>query len=160
MFSTCCSYINRIVLGAINSRLFLNRNSKNRAHLLKLYNYQNQKGAGKYTLIFFVVLVSSVVYVAFKVIPFYYYHYELVNQFESIIRVASTETDQEIRKRLWEQIRFMQIPNVKPEDLKISREGGIMRISLKYKEVLYVTWQGKYYDLHVFDFHAYAQGRY
>ena len=57
-----------------------------------------------------------------------------------MIRVAGLEKDKEIRKRLWYHIKKMELP-VDPEDLRITRHGGTMKISLRYKEVFYVKYK-------------------
>ena len=91
--------------------------------------------------------------------PFYYCYFELENQFASVIRVASTHTDQEIRQKLMYHIKKLEVP-VDPEQLIIEREEGLMRISLEYQEVFYLTFQDKDYDIYTFDFHAFSEGNY
>ena len=54
-------------------------------------------------------------------------------------------------------IKKMQIP-VKPDVLKVVRDGNHMAISLKYEEIFYVPFRGKDYDIHTFKFHARAEG--
>jgi hypothetical protein len=117
------------------------------------------RGVGKLTLLVFGAIVGAGIYAAYHILPFYYCYFEITNQFEQAIKVASTYTDKEIRDKLLYHIKKLELP-VEPEDLKIEREAGRMRISLPYEEVFYVTWQGKDYDLHTFEFHAYAEGAY
>lgn len=118
---------------------------------------QSQLGVGKITLFVFGVILAVVIYSGYKILPFYYCYFEITNQFEQVIHVASEYSDKEIREKLWYHIKKLELP-VEPDDLKIEREAGLMRISLPYEEVFYVTWQGKDYDLYKFQFHAYAQG--
>lgn len=75
----------------------------------------------------------------------------------TVIRVASTHTDQELRQKLMYHIKKMEIP-MEPEDLLMEREGRHMRISLEYEETFYVTFQDKDYEIYTFPFHAYAEG--
>ena len=83
---------------------------------------------------------------------------------ESVIRVASTDTDQEIRQKLVYHVRKMDLPVGDDDDLRealrIDRESGVMRISLPYEEVFSVYWQGKEYVLWRFKFKASAEGHY
>lgn len=116
-------------------------------------------GIGKLTLLVFGIIVAIAVYAGYMILPFYYCYFEISNQFEQVIKVASTEDDKEIRRRLMYHIKKLELP-VGPDDLKIERQGRRMRISLPYQEVFYVTWQGKDYDIHTFDFHAYAEGEF
>ncbi len=116
-----------------------------------------ERGIGKLTIFVFGALTAAALYAAYNILPFYYCFYEISNQFEQIIRVASTEKDAEIRRRLMYHIKKLQLP-VEPDDLKIERDGRHMRISLPYQEVFYITIGDKDYDIHTFDFHAYAEG--
>lgn len=118
------------------------------------------RGMGKLSAFFLLAVFGVAVWLGFKILPFYYYYYELVNQFESHIRVASTNTDKEIRDKLMYHIKKLEIPIDKPEDLVIQRINKRMIISLPYQEVLYVEWGEKTYDLHVFKFVAYAEGEF
>ena len=120
---------------------------------------KNQQGLGLITVIIFGAIISAAVYAGYQIIPFFYYYYEIRNQFEQVIKVASVETDEEIRKKLMYHIKKYQLP-VESEDLRIERSSDIMTISLKYQEVFYVTWQGKDYDVHTFDFDATVKGRF
>lgn len=120
---------------------------------------RREGGASTITTIVFLIIFGALFFCAYNIIPFYYYYFEIQNQFEQIIEVASTETDQEIRKKLEYHIKHAELP-VKPEDLKISRDGRNIYISLRYAEIFYIRFRGKDYDLHRFDFHAQASGPY
>jgi len=117
------------------------------------------RGASAITTIVFGAITIVVVYSAYHILPFYYYYFEVVNQMESVIRVASTNTDQEIRRKLDYHIRKMGIP-AKPEDLRISRQGNHMQIRLPYREVFAVNFGDKEHVIHVFDFVAEAEGQF
>lgn len=116
---------------------------------------RSQRGAGRITTLVFGTLLFGTLYCAYQIIPFYYYYYELVNQFESHARVAQTFTDKEIRHKLWTLIKQMQIP-ARPEDLKIERNDGKINIRLRYQEKFYVSYGGQDYDLKTFDFDAHV----
>lgn len=120
---------------------------------------RRQRGISLLTFIIFGCIIGAITYTAYHVLPFYYDFYELQGHFEQSLKIASTETDEEIRKRLMYHIKKYGIP-CDPEDLKIERDGDSMKISLKYKEIFSIPWDGKEYDLHVFDFHAKAAGKY
>ena len=118
--------------------------------------FEQSRGVGRLTVIVFGTIVGASLFCAYNILPFYYYYYELVNQMEAVTKVASVETDQEIRQRLMYHIKKMEIP-ADPEDLKIERDGNIMRISLPYEEVFYVNFGGKEYEIYRFPFHAYVE---
>lgn len=117
------------------------------------------RGIGKLTLLVFGTIIGVAVYCGFQIIPFYYYYFELLNQMESAIRVASTNSDEEIRQKLMYHIKKMQMP-IEPEDLKIYRYDGKMKISMQYDEVFFITWEDKDYDLHTFHFDATVERTY
>jgi hypothetical protein len=121
--------------------------------------YKLQIGIGRLTLLVFGSLLAVTIFCAYQILPFYYYYYELVNQMDSLARVADLENDKSIRTKLAYHMKKMQIP-ADIENVKIIREGNKIRLSLKYEEVFYITYRGKTYDLHVFPFHAQAEARY
>lgn len=118
----------------------------------------SNSGVGNLTLLVFGSLLLAVLYTAYHVIPFYYYYYELVNQMEAAVKVASLETDAELRKKLTYHIRKMQLP-VDPEELRIERGGDSIRISLRYSETFFIPWRDRDIDIHTFPFYAEAEGK-
>lgn len=127
-------------------------------------NLRTEKGITKLTFIVFAALIGAAIYSGYRVLPFYYYYYELRNQFEAATRIASTETDAEIRKKLNYHIRKMDLPVGSDEELReslhIERDGDRMKISLKYEEVFDIDFQGKNYVIKRFPFHAYVEGKF
>lgn len=112
-----------------------------------------EAGVGKITAVFFALVIGVVFYSVYNIAPFYYYYYELLNQFDAAIRVASEYNDKEIRNKLVYHIKKMQIP-CDPEELRIERYDDRMKISLDYTEVFYITWDGKDHTIYEFPFHA------
>jgi hypothetical protein len=117
------------------------------------------RGAGLITWIVFGAIVAAGGFAAYQILPFFYYYYELQNHFEQVIKIASVETDSEIRKRLMYHIKKYQIP-CEPEDLKIERSDDVMTVSLSYDEVFYVRFNGKEHTLHTFHFDATVKKKY
>lgn len=114
-------------------------------------------GIGKITLLVFGTMLAVVLYCAFNILPFFYYYYQIQSDFESAIKVAGVATDRELRYRLMQEIKHMELP-VEPDDLVIIRDGHHMKISLAYQEIFYITYKDKDYDLYTFDFVAEAEG--
>jgi hypothetical protein len=117
---------------------------------------KKQKAAGKLTLLVFGTVAFVLLYSAYYIMPFYYYFYELQNQFESHAKAATMYTNKQLREKLMYHINRMEIPIDKPEDLKIERSSDRMKISLFYTEIFYITFRGKDYTIHTFDFEAKA----
>lgn len=118
-----------------------------------------EAGASLLTVAVFGGLIAALTYVAYHVLPFYYYYYELQNHFEQMVKVAGTESDQEIRRRLWYYIDRYELP-VEHEDLIVERSGRTLKLSLSYEEVFSVEWGGEDKVLYRFPFRAYAEGSY
>lgn len=116
----------------------------------------DNKGYTKFTCIVLFCLALILLFILYKVIPFYYYYFEIKNQMFALSKVANIETDMEIKEKLYEQIKYLKIPATK-DDITINRTSDTIQISLKYKEILYVTINNKDYDLYIFDFLANVQ---
>ena len=112
---------------------------------------------GKWTAIVFGLITIALIYSAANILPFYYYYFELVNQMEAHTKVAQIYSDKELREKLMYHIHKMELP-VDPSDLIIERRSDTITFRLKYREIFYITWGGKDYDLHVFEFDAHATG--
>ena len=125
------------------------------------HKFSSSRGIGTLTLIVFGAIIFVVAFCAYNVAPFYYYYFELNDHMRQIIKVASMENDVELRKRLMDHMKSMEIP-MRPEDLIIERDESEheMHISLKYKETFWVTFRGKDYKVREFPFLAQARGKY
>lgn len=119
---------------------------------------RSECGLGKFSAIFLVSIFGITAFLGYNIFPFYYYYFELQSHMDTVIRMAGTLTQKEIRKRLWDQIKWMEIP-VEPKDLKIAKDGEVLKISLEYTEVFYITWQEKDHVIHTFHFHVYTEGK-
>ena len=118
---------------------------------------RRELGIGRITLLVFGALIAAAVYGGFRIIPYYYYYFELENQMQSLIRVASLTPDQEIRKKLAQQLKRMDI-SATIDNLRIERVNPRMRMSLPYEEELWFSFRGKDYHIYTFKFNAYAEG--
>jgi len=112
----------------------------------------DNRGEGKLGLILFLLVLGSGVFLAFRVLPFYYYYYEIQGLMESQAAKASVFTDDQIRKRLMKRIKELEIPLDKDQDLQINRLGNKIIIEMYYEEYLSVEFGEDTYDLHTFVF--------
>ena len=113
--------------------------------------HRTQRGASRLTLFVFGTLFAVVAYAAYCILPFYYYYFELHNQFTAIIPKAAELTDKQIRIRLATILKQLEIP-ADAKDIKIIRNESKLRLVLSYDEIFYIRWRGKDYDLHTFHF--------
>ena len=122
----------------------------------------SEKGLGKYTVIFFGTIFGITAYLAYQILPFYYYYYELQAHFDQIVRVASAETEESIRKKLGDHMKWMEIP-ADINDVNISRGPKSVQLSLSYSEYFDVPF-ADYFDVPFieetweFPFEVYSEG--
>jgi hypothetical protein len=126
---------------------------------LKSKRYSNQYGIGKLTLIVCGLVLVVSVFVASRVLPFYYYYYEIESHMHSLINVAGSNSDDEIKDKLMYHIKKMEIP-VTREEIEIVRTPGTISIAFEYEEVFDIEWKDEIYEIHVFPFYAYAEGNF
>ena len=117
----------------------------------------SERGASTLTKIVFGAIFIALFYTGYCVIPFFYYYFEFQNQITAIVPVSDTLTDAQIRARLGKIIKDLGIP-AEPGDLKIDRRDHFIKLSLKYQEVFFFSFQGKDYDFYTFHFTAEADG--
>jgi len=126
--------------------------------MLKFF-FAKDSGVSKLTVLVFAPLISVAIYSAYHITPFYYNYFELVNQMESLVKVAGVHTDEELKKKLSYHMKKLGIPGT-IDQVKFDRFGDRMHIRLSYEETFWVTWQGVDYDIHTFKFDADAEGNY
>ena len=115
-----------------------------------------ESGASKLTLLVFGLIAGVVGFVVYNVLPFFYCYYEMQNQMDQIVRVASTVDDAEVRKRLWYHVKKCEIP-AEPEDLHIERTTDGLKVWMPYQEIFSVPWGDKEYEIYTFKFYPNAE---
>jgi len=99
------------------------------------------------------------VFLGYKVLPFYYYYYDLRVHCAQVIRNASVESDEEIRRNLYAVVQRNGV-RLEPRDIRIQRFGGRIRLWMTYHEVLDISLFGKSMVLYNFEFVPSAEGVY
>lgn len=119
---------------------------------------ENELGLGKYTTIVFGLLIGVAVYCGNFIIPFYYNFFEIQNQMQTLCDVASINTDKQMRTKLKYHLRKNNIP-VDIDDVKMNRGTHMYTMSMEYDEVfeVYIPWEDEYYEVHTFEFNAFAE---
>lgn len=111
----------------------------------------DNKGYTRPIIIMLSIIAFLIILILYKIIPLYYYYFEIKNQMITLSKDAAIKTDLEIKEKLYEQIKYLQIPATK-DDIAIQRSGAKIKITIKYKEVIYFTINNKDYDLFVLNF--------
>lgn len=114
-------------------------------------SYKLESGVSNLTILVFGTLAAIVIFVGFRIIPFYYYYYELRGQIHSVSRVASEHSDKELRRRILAKIKELDIP-ANPDSLIINRYDNSIRVMLEYNEEFYLTYNGKDHTIKIFPF--------
>jgi len=115
---------------------------------------------GKGLLVTAVAVAVSLVagFLAYRLVPLYYYYFDLQNHMRRAIASAAVETDEEIRRSLMSVIRRHGI-SCGERDLQVNREGDTIGVALRYSEGLRVALFGKEITLGTLDFDASAKGK-
>ena len=111
----------------------------------------DNKGYTRPIIIMLSIIAFLIILILYKIIPLYYYYFDIKNQMITLSKDAAIKTDLEIKEKLHEQIKYLQIPATK-DDIAIQRSGAKIKITIKYKEVIYFTINNKDYDLFVLNF--------
>ena len=104
-------------------------------------------------------LTAAVLFLGYKIVPFYYYYFDIQSNCAQVLRNAAVESDEELRRDLIEVVRRNGIDK-EARDIGIQRIGGRIKIWLNYQEDLEVSLMGKSFTLYRFDFTPTAEGVY
>jgi hypothetical protein len=93
----------------------------------------SQSGEGRLKAIFWTLVLFSIIYVGYKLVPPYVALYQLRDKMEEEARfaVVNRHTDDQIRDIVFRQVQDLDIP-VKREDIKVGNTNSAVKISLEY----------------------------
>lgn len=97
------------------------------------------------------VTLAILVFLGYKVVPFYYYYFDLKSNCSQLLRNAAVLSDEELRRDLIEVAQRHGV-EVTPRDIGIQRVGSRIKIWLHYQEHLDITFKGSTLTLYTFDF--------
>jgi hypothetical protein len=96
-------------------------------------------------------LLALLVFVGYKLVPFYYYYFDIKSNCSQVLQNADVRSDEELRREWLEVIRNHGIEK-EPRDIGIQRIGGRIKMWLNYQEELDVSLLGHHLTLYTFDF--------
>lgn len=120
----------------------------------------SEEGMSRPGWVVFWLIVLTGGWIAWNVLPFYYYYWELEGLMAAQAQKGQEFTDSQIRDTLLKEIDKLEIPIADKSDLEISRFDGKIVIDLKYTEELYVSWKNKDYVLYEFNFAPHVEEDY
>lgn len=95
-------------------------------------------------------------FLGYKVVPFYYYYYDLKSYCAQVIREAAVTSDDEIRAKVLAVVRQHGIEK-DARDIRVQRIGGRIKVWVDYKESLDVWVAGERLTLFTFAFSPSAE---
>jgi hypothetical protein len=96
-------------------------------------------------------LTFAALFLGYKVVPFYYYYFEIKSNCVQVLRNAAVRSDEELRREWLDVVRSHGIDK-EPRDIGIQRIGGRVKMWLNYQEPLDVFLMGRRVTLYSFDF--------
>ncbi|TCJ15424.1 DUF4845 domain-containing protein [Parasulfuritortus cantonensis] len=91
---------------------------------------QGQRGFTLATLIFLLILAGFAAMVAMKTIPTYIEYYTVKSALENILHDGTDQSAMELRQTFTKRMDVNSVYTVNAEDLEISRDGGMLTLSV------------------------------
>lgn len=95
-------------------------------------------------------------FLGYKLVPLYYYYFDIKTNCSQVLRNAAVESDEELRRDLLEVVQRHGI-DATARDIGIQRVGSRIKIWLNYQEHLDVSFGGKTVTLYTFNFSPSAE---
>jgi hypothetical protein len=96
--------------------------------------------------------------IAYQVIPWYYYYFDLRNQIAAVMRNGAIESDEELKGKMAAVVATAGISS-RPRDIVIERSADAIRARLLYTESCSVTVMGRTIELFSMDFNLSVSGK-
>jgi len=92
-----------------------------------------QQGEGRGKAVFWTLLFLTVIFVAYKTVPWYVKNFELQEKMQETARFASAfhKPEEELRDTIFKEVQDLELP-AKREDIKVEYSGRTVRISVDY----------------------------
>lgn len=114
-------------------------------------------GLGYLTKIFLLVVLGTLAYSGYYILPWFYEYLELQSQADQLVRVASIDSDKEIRNKLRNMMRDYDLP-VTSDDVLIKRSNDTITIEVSWQRDFGIPLGEKFHHLHTFHFDVFAEG--
>lgn len=113
-------------------------------------------GFGYLTNIFLIAVLGALVYAGYYILPWHYEYYEFQSQADQLVRVASVDTDKELRHKLWGMMRDYDLPFT-ADDVVIRRGNDTITLEVSWEREFGIPWGEEFHHLHTFHFDVFAE---
>lgn len=113
-------------------------------------------GLGYLSMIFLLVLFGSLAYAGYYILPWHYEYYELQSQTDQLVRVASIDSDKEIKHKLRSMMRDYDLPFT-VDEVKIRRGNNAITIEVSWEREFGIPWGEEFHHLHTFYFDVFSE---
>lgn len=96
-------------------------------------NRERQRGGSKFSSIMMLLVLGSMAFAAFKIVPAYFANYQLQDsmvteaRFAMVNRKAATDVQDDI----WKKVQELGIP-AKKDDIQVTTDQGLVQITVNY----------------------------
>jgi hypothetical protein len=96
-----------------------------------------QQGLTLISLIMLLVSIGSVALLVLKILPIYLDHNKVVNAMNQVEKIEgiSNLSEYEIKNSFAKKFSVNYVYDIKPEDIRITRSGGYLKVSIEYEKV-------------------------
>ncbi len=97
-------------------------------------NRKRQSGMTLIGLIFVLGLIAFFALLTLKILPIYLEHFKVISSLESLKKTSdlAQQSPHEIRSRLIKRLDINMVESVRPEHIRVIKQGGIARVEVAY----------------------------
>ena len=98
---------------------------------------KHQQGLTLISLISLLVFIGSMALLIMKILPIYLDHNKVANALKQVkeIEGIQNQSEYEIKNSFAKKFNMNYVYDVKPEDIRITKSGGYLKVSIEYEVV-------------------------
>lgn len=100
-------------------------------------NLKHQQGLTLISLIMLLVFIGSMALLIMKILPIYLDHNKVANALNQVKQIEGiqNQSDFDIKNSFAKKFNMNYVYDVKPEDIRITKSGGYLKVSIEYEVV-------------------------
>ncbi len=102
--------------------------------LLKVRRYrERQRGGSKFSSIMMLLILGSMAFAAFKIVPAYFANYQLQDSMvtEARFAIVNRKGATDVQDDIWKKVQELGIP-AKKDDIQVTADQGLVQITVNY----------------------------